>query len=154
MDTDGDGLDDGEEVGCLRRWIDDGDPLAVAGTDGWTAVGTRDDQCVGGTVFAFGESLKFRGGRLDGVLCQWSGVLLVGDDADLSAPVPDTPADLSAAGNVSGGHRSVTEGTACGSMPTTPSRPGCSARRRSRLSLPRRACLGCTGSSRSGTRRR
>ncbi len=102
MDTDGDGLDDGEEVGCLRRWIDDGDPLAVAGTDGWTAVGTRDDQCVGGTVLAFGESLKFRGGRLDGVLCQWSGVLLVGDDADLSAPVPDTPADLSAAGNVSG----------------------------------------------------
>ena len=102
MDTDGDGLDDGEEIGCLRRWIDDGDPLAVAGTDGWTAVGTRDDQCVGGTVLAFGESLKFRGGRLDGVLCQWSGVLLVGDDADLSAPVPDTPADLSAAGNVSG----------------------------------------------------
>ena len=102
MDTDGDGLDDGEEVGCLRRWIDDGAPLAVAGTDGWTAVGTRDDQCVGGTVFAFGEPLKFRGGRLDGVLCQWSGVLLVGDDADLSAPVPDTPADLSAAGNVSG----------------------------------------------------
>mgnify|MGYP004452635633 CR=1 FL=1 len=102
MDTDGDGLDDGEEVGCLRRWIDDGDPLAVAGTDGWTAVGTRDDQCVGGTVLAFGEPLKFRGGRLDGVLCQWSGVLLVGDDADLSAPVPDTPADLSAAGNVSG----------------------------------------------------
>ena len=102
MDTDGDGLDDGEEVGCLRRWIDDGAPLAVAGTDGWTAVGTRDDQCVGGTVLAFGESLKFRGGRLDGVLCQWSGVLLVGDDADLSAAVPDTPADLSAAGNVSG----------------------------------------------------
>ena len=102
MDTDGDGLDDGEEVGCLRRWIDDGAPLAVAGTDGWTAVGTRDDQCVGGTVLAFGEPLKFRGGRLDGVLCQWSGVLLVGDDADLSAPVPDTPADLSAAGNVSG----------------------------------------------------
>ena len=102
MDTDGDGLDDGEEVGCLRRWIDYGDPLAVAGTNGWTAVRTRDDQYVGGTILNFGESLKFRSERLDGVLCQWSGVLLVGEDADLSAPVPDTPADLSAAGNVSG----------------------------------------------------
>ena len=98
-DTDGDGVDDGEEVGCLRTRarLPQEEPLAVAGADGWTPVEAWDDPEAGGVVFAFDEPLRLHREWMDGVLCQWNGVLLLGaGGAALSGPAPDAPADLSA----------------------------------------------------------
>lgn len=94
-DTDGDGVDDGEEVGCVRMpYVFD--VWASPGTNGWTALETSDEPDFGGTVFAFEEPLRFHGEWMDGVICQWNGVLLLGaGDATPYGAAPNTPADLS-----------------------------------------------------------
>lgn len=94
-DTDGDGVDDGEEVGCVRMpYVFD--VWASPGTNGWTALETSDEPDFGGRVFAFEEPLRFHGEWMDGVLCQWNGVLLLGaGDATPYGAAPNTPADLS-----------------------------------------------------------
>ncbi len=75
-DTDGDGLDDGEEVGCRRRRYAADDEWA-ASSNGWTAVTIETDPDWKAAWFAFDELLKIGGEWMYDVICQWNGLMLV-----------------------------------------------------------------------------
>ena len=94
-DTDGDGMDDGDEVGGFRwRYVEDAERASE--TNGWTAVDIDFDDLWGCFWMYPAEILYVGDEEVYDIACQWNGVLLVSteghyaDDA-LSSP----PAALS-----------------------------------------------------------
>ena len=120
-DTDGDGIDDGEEAGCLRRKQFRESAWASA-ANGWTAVETQPVE--GGRAFRFEaeDGLRIGRERVRDVICQWNGLVLVETDRHtLSGPVESAPQDL-AGGFVSSAALTVapcwTEGVADAAEPS------------------------------------
>lgn len=94
-DTDGDGLDDGEEVGCQRRRYAEEGGWASA-TNGWMVVAVEADPDWNAVWFSFDEPLKIGGEWMYDVICQWNGLMLVGSDCHYPEDLVATdPVDLS-----------------------------------------------------------
>ena len=94
-DTDGDGVDDGTEAGCVRgRPASEGEWAST--TNGWTEIAVELDSDLGGCWFSFPEPLKIGGEWAYDVFCQWNGVVLVGSDYHYPESVVESgPVDLS-----------------------------------------------------------
>lgn len=93
-DTDGDGLDDGEEVGCFRkRYVTDNE--WASSTNGWSQVAVETDPELKFSYFEFQESLKIASETIYDIVCQWNGLVLVSSDEHYLYDVVDSsPSDL------------------------------------------------------------
>ena len=93
-DTDGDGLSDGEEVGCVRQ-LDFGGEWACA-SNGWAAVEAESDEEGGYAYFWFDEPLVLGGERVEDVVFQWNGVLFLNTSEHYRLELlEDVPEELS-----------------------------------------------------------